>query len=95
MDTNAKILNVTAAAIPAPSSVTPGGDFKRGRDARKGEEVARHRLVIEEGPSAGTFVYKTLDSVTGEVIRQLPQEEILKMREGAAYTAGKVIDTSA
>lgn len=95
MDTNAKILNVIAAAIPAPSPATPGGDFKRGRDARKAEEVARYRLVIEEGPSAGTFVYKTLDSVTGEVIRQLPQEEVLKMRDGAGYTAGGVIDTSA
>ncbi|WP_396595612.1 flagellar protein FlaG [Brevundimonas sp. R86498] len=95
MDTNAKILNVTAPGIPAASPATSGGDFKRGRDARKAEEVARYRLVIEEGPSAGTFVYKTLDSVTGEVIRQLPREEVLKMREDGAYTAGGVIDTSA
>ena len=95
MDTNAKILNVNVPApVPVTSPATSGGDLKRGRDARKAEEIASYRLVIEEGPAAGTFVYKTLDSVTGEVIRQLPREQVLKMRESAGYAAGGVFDTS-
>jgi hypothetical protein len=51
------------------------------------------RLVIEDrGPDAG-FVYKTIDRRTGEVVLQLPREEVLRMREAAGYEAGSVIAT--
>lgn len=53
------------------------------------------RLVIEEDPASGAFVYKTLDWVTGEVIRQLPREDILKTLRAQNYTAGSVIKTQA
>lgn len=52
------------------------------------------RLIIEEG-LAGAFVYKTIDRRTGEVILQLPREEVLRMREAEAYEAGAVIATRA
>ncbi|MBA4011525.1 MAG: hypothetical protein C0481_06630 [Phenylobacterium sp.] len=52
------------------------------------------RLVIEEG-QAGSFVYKTIDRRTGEVVLQLPREEVLRMREAEAYVAGAVIATQA
>jgi flagellar protein FlaG len=52
------------------------------------------RLVIEEG-QAGSFVYKTIDRRTGEVILQLPREEVLRMRDTDAYSAGAVIATQA
>jgi len=52
------------------------------------------RLVIEEG-QAGAFVYKTIDRRTGEVVLQLPREEVLRMREAEAYEAGTVIATRA
>jgi flagellar protein FlaG len=54
-------------------------------------DAGRYRLTIEQ--EASGFVYKTLDRVTGEVIRQLPREEVLKMRESSAYGAGEVITT--
>lgn len=96
MDTNAKILTVPAVtAVAATSSSTPSGDFRRGRDAQKAEALARYRLVIEEGPAAGSFVYKTLDSATGEVIRQFPREEVLRMTQSGDYSAGGLIETSA
>jgi flagellar protein FlaG len=53
------------------------------------------RLVIEEAPSSGQFVYKTLDRSTGEVVRQFPREEMLRMRSDAGYAAGDVIATDA
>lgn len=53
------------------------------------------RLVIEDDPKAGCFVYKTIDWRTGEVIQQLPREQLIKMREAENYSAGAVIDTSA
>ena len=52
------------------------------------------RLVLEEG-QAGSFVYKTVDRRTGEVVLQLPREEVLRMRDAEAYVAGAVIATQA
>ena len=54
-------------------------------------DAGRYRLTIEEGPDG--FVYKTLDRVTGEVIRQLPREDVVKMRHSPAYGPGELIKT--
>jgi len=51
------------------------------------------RLVIEEDKAAGTFVYKTVDWRTGEVVQQLPREEVLQLREAQNYSAGKLLTT--
>lgn len=51
------------------------------------------RLVIEE--QGETFVYKTVDRRTGEVLQQFPREDIVKMREEPAYVVGHVISTQA
>ena len=51
--------------------------------------------MIEEGPQAGSFIYKTLDRVTGEVIKQLPREQVVDLMQTAEYSAGSVIDTKA
>jgi flagellar protein FlaG len=53
------------------------------------------RLVIEEDKAAGTFVYKTVDWRTGEVIQQLPREAVLQLREAQNYSAGKLLATKA
>lgn len=53
-----------------------------------------YRLVIEESGS-GSFVYKTLDRETGEVVRQFPREEVLRMMSDETYAAGDVIATEA
>lgn len=53
------------------------------------------RLVIEEDPNTGTFVYKSVDRRTGEVVAQVPREDVLKMHQSDAYHAGDVIQTKA
>lgn len=53
------------------------------------------RLVIEQDRASGSFVYKTLDSVTGEVILQLPREEVLKAIHSGEYSAGDVFKIQA
>lgn len=53
------------------------------------------RLVIEQDQASGSFVYKTINRLTGEVILQLPRAEVLKMRDGGQYEAGAVIQTKA
>ncbi len=94
MESNAKIVGVPTA-VPALSSATAGGDFNQGRAAKEAEQTARYRLIIEEGPTEGTFVYKTLNSVTGEVVRQFPREQVLRLSQASGYSAGTLIDTDA
>jgi flagellar protein FlaG len=53
------------------------------------------RLVIEQDAHTGSYIYKTLDRTTGEVVAQFPREEVLKLRENPAYRAGRVIVTKA
>jgi flagellar protein FlaG len=50
------------------------------------------RLVIEEDQVSGTFIYKTLDRRTGEVVKQLPREEVVRLRDTPEYEPGDVID---
>jgi flagellar protein FlaG len=56
---------------------------------------ADYRLVIEDDEKAGCFVYKTIDRRTGEVVQQLPREQLIKLREAPDYAAGAVISTRA
>jgi flagellar protein FlaG len=51
------------------------------------------RLVIEE--DAGTYVYKTINRVTGDVVAQYPREDVLKMLEAEDYAAGSVVNAKA
>ena len=59
------------------------------------DNLANARLVIEQDAETGAYVYKSLDRVTGEVLRQLPREDVVKMLSQAKYTAGDVIKTRA
>ena len=94
MDTNAKIKSVQPV-VASVSSATPSNDFDQDRTEDRAEEAIRYRLIIEEGPTQGTFIYKTLDSMTGEVVRQFPREQVLRLAQSGGYAAGGLIDTSA
>jgi|APLak6261693694_1056211.scaffolds.fasta_scaffold16608_2 flagellar protein FlaG len=91
--------DATIRAVPAVTVETPlqsGADQDaRSRTAEDAERQARYRLVIEQGPRAGSFVYKTLDRETGEIVRQMPSEEVLKLRQSDDYGVGAVINTTA
>jgi flagellar protein FlaG len=50
------------------------------------------RLVIEEDKSAGSYVYKTVDVLTGKVVQQIPREELLRLRDTATYEPGAVVN---
>lgn len=57
--------------------------------AEGAEDQADIRLIIEE--QDGSYVYKTVDRRTGDIVAQYPREELLKMREEDGYAAGTVI----
>jgi len=53
------------------------------------------RLVIEEDKASNSYVYKTVNRLTGEVIQQLPREQVLQLREQLNYEAGDVVRAKA
>lgn len=67
-------------ATPAPSSLPL-------------DDQPNLRLVIEDDKAAGSYVYMTVDVVTGQVVSQIPREQVLQMREAASYTPGSVINS--
>ncbi|MDP1632101.1 MAG: hypothetical protein Q8L66_11855 [Caulobacter sp.] len=71
--------DVAAREVPskAPAAPAPNADL---------------RLIIEEGEVSGTFIYKTLDRRTGEVVRQLPREDVVRLKDSPNYEPGDVID---
>ncbi|MBJ7448376.1 MAG: flagellar protein FlaG [Brevundimonas sp.] len=96
MSNNAAIAAVTATAVlPIAGGSSASGDFNGSKSAQDVAKAARYRLVIEEGPQNGSFIYKTMDRETGEVIRQFPREQVVKMMQSESYGAGSVIDTTA
>ena len=95
MQSKATIDPIGAIAVQPAAASTPSGDFHDSPLAQEAERAARYRLVIEEGPHSGSFVYKTLDRVTGEVVKQLPREQVVDLMQADRYSAGSVIDTKA
>lgn len=85
--------------ISSVSAATMSATGNNLSDSRRRDEIERqtssYRLVIEQGPRQGTFIYKTVDRSTGETIKQYPREEVLRLLNSPAYAAGTVADTQA
>lgn len=98
MNTNPIITNGVSADVGHGQSATPPAPTS-GSATNSAQppdlDPADFRLVIEEDKAAGSFVYKTIDRRTGEVVSQLPREQILRLREAFNYVAGDVIKTRA
>lgn len=105
-----KIAAVAATPEPKPIEATPPAKTpaqrrieakaaaKEKADAAgpaKGPDLAEMRLVIEIDQASGSYVYKTINRTTGEVLSQLPRAEVLKLRNEVRYAAGDVIKTEA
>ncbi|MBP7703833.1 MAG: flagellar protein FlaG [Caulobacter sp.] len=77
-------------AFPAPKVERVGAARSSKQPA---QQTADLRLIIEEDEATGTIVYKTLDRRTGEVVRQLPREEVLRLKDELSYQPGDVVDS--
>src|ERR1700733_8868983 len=85
--------NVPPPSVPDAQGASASAAIEPGQP--QPPNPADFRLVIEDDQAAGCFVYKTVDWATGQVIQQIPREQILKMREADNYVAGAVIATKA
>jgi len=54
-----------------------------------------YRLVIEKSVKTGNYVYKTLNSFTGEVVSQRPAEDVFKMSTSSQYSPGLIVNAKA
>ena len=50
------------------------------------------RLVIEQDSKTGTYVYKTVDRRTGDILQQFPREDVLRFKQAEHYDPGEVFD---
>jgi flagellar protein FlaG len=77
---------------PAPQRVDTSTTAER---AAQSQDPVDMRLVIEEDKATNSYVYKTVNRLTGEVIQQLPRDQVLKLREQIDYEAGDVVRAKA
>lgn len=68
------------------------GDLQHGQDQSAPLEYTL-RLTVDKDPETGDWVYKAINRYTGEVVRQLPRQELLDMKRSGRYQAGTVINT--
>ena len=93
MSTTAPISGVSPDPTPSTPTSSPSGDAGASQvPPTPIDQQADLRLVIEDDKAAGSYVYKTINPITGEVVSQIPREELLRMREAADYRPGSVID---
>ncbi len=90
---------IPGPTMPEPSSAQLAQTPAKGGQGSQASSTpidgdADLRLVIEDDKAAGSYVYVTINSVTGEVVSQVPREQLLKMREDPGYKPGSIINQS-
>jgi len=53
------------------------------------------KLEVEKDKELGTFIYRSINPDTGEIIRQWPPEKLLELREYLKEMEGLLVDTKA
>lgn len=95
MERNVAAVTATADMIAGGKTPAPRPEPTPNRPRSEAEEAADLRLVIDIDEASGSYVYKTINRATGEVVAQLPREEVLRMRDRSSYEAGQVIRATA
>lgn len=97
MSTITQVTAVPADILAAAQALTPPKPIQRERKPAKTigkpAEDADQRLVIREGLEDGLFIYTIIDRVSGQVMAQIPREDVMKLAARPDYEAGQVIDT--
>ena len=94
---DSKVAAIASASAPARNQGRASVESAPSGEAPEaiGPEPVEMRLVIEEDQATGSYVYKTINRTTGEVLQQLPRAEVLKLKEELKYAAGTIIRTEA
>ena len=86
--------SASSSAFTAPGSPASGAVVSASpeRPVDSGPQPGDLRLVIEQDPTSGTYVYKTVNRRTGDVLQQFPREEVLRFKQAEHYDPGEVFD---
>ena len=84
-----------SSVIPFPVPATAPGPVGERPPGKADSRDPDYRLVIEQGPRAGSYVYKTIDRQTGETIKQFPREDVVKLINDPLYATGTIANTKA
>lgn len=90
----------SVAAFTAPGRPAGGVDVSAPKEplpppekpVAAGPQPGDLRLVIEQDSASGTYVYKTVDRRTGDVLQQFPREDVLRFKQAEHYDPGEVFD---
>ncbi len=77
------------SAQPSDEVLTAEGEINK---LAQGVLSTNSRLSIEEDKETGDYIYRVIDTETGDVINQWPREELLRHARVADETIGGVID---
>ena len=91
--TPAQPVQASPKAPPAPTAQATAPPVISQAPAPQTDNDSDLRLVIEDDKAAGSYVYVTINSVTGKVVSQIPREQLLKMREDPDYRPGTIISS--
>jgi flagellar protein FlaG len=95
MERNVAAVAATADMIAGDKTPTPPAAPAPKAPRTEIEETVDLRLVIDIDEASGSYVYKTINRMTGEVVAQVPREDLLRMRDQSSYQAGQLIKASA
>lgn len=86
----------------SPSLPNPATNLVRGQRVQILEEAveklirrslpSNSKLQIEQDKETGTFIYRSIDPETGEVLRQWPSEQLLNLRGSLSEFEGLLFD---
>ena len=86
-------------AVSADSSHSgPGGDGHRPRREPAAEPPPvdhGQRLVIQQDPRTGEWLYTVIDRDSGQVVSRVTRESVARMGAQASYAAGALIKAKA
>jgi hypothetical protein len=97
------------APKPVADSVVPAIPEVRKSEPQKAEQPERKtpapgslkqpvpaydlRLTVDKDPETGEVVYKSINRLTGEIVSQMPNAEVMAMKRRENYGAGSIIIT--
>jgi len=90
----AAVPDPTYGQKPAPQPRPDPGEPSIQR-ADQQPDPADLRLIIEEDKATNSYIYKTVNRLTGEVVQQLPRDKVLMLGAQVEYVAGAVVRTTA
>jgi flagellar protein FlaG len=82
------------ASQPSPATSTPAASSTDSPDVAA-QAKPTTRLLIDQDKVTGVFVYRIVDSQTGNLLAEIPNEQIANLKNADDYVSGSVISTSA